>query len=207
VSSARSIRSRVSALPARGWLLTLVPAIIIAWLMTGQLDNPSEQAQPSLTQLPPGARYEGFGTGIRSRVFDQTGNLLYTIQAEAQRLFPAQLTELDQPVVRMYEEDQQRWHISAVSGRIRASSGGDVQRMDLTDNVRIVHTPDLRESVQLDTEWLIIEPAARRLHTDAAVHVSGDRIEQRALGLKADFSLSSLEFVSNVEGRLNRITE
>jgi LPS export ABC transporter protein LptC len=207
VNAAQNIKNRVSTLPARGWLLTLVPAIVIAWLITGRMDNAAVQSQSGPTQLPAGARYEGFGTGIRSRVFDESGNLLYTIGAAAQRLFPEQLTELDQPVVQMYVEDQQRWHISAVSGRIRASSGGDVQQLELSESVRIVHTPELRESVQLDTTWLTIEPDARRLFTDTALRVSGERIEQNAVGLRADFSLNSLEFVSNVEGRLTRITE
>ncbi|HBX38463.1 MAG TPA: hypothetical protein DEG76_14760 [Pseudohongiella sp.] len=62
------------------------------------------------------------------------------------------------------------------------------------------------DAIQVQTAWLIVEPQAERLYTDAQVLINGNRIEQRSVGLRANFSLDSLEFLSDVEGRFTDIS-
>tara|TARA_R110002072_G_scaffold11196_2_gene50898 strand:- start:56646 stop:57269 length:624 start_codon:yes stop_codon:yes gene_type:complete len=199
--------SKLGNLPGKGWLLALAPAVIVAWLMTDRLGAPAPDVPDERLLIPAGERYEGFGRGIRSAIYGEDGLLAYSLSAEAQRLYPDQLTELDAPLIRMYEENQERWNISAISGRIQASSGGDIRQIDLNEAVQVRHQLTEDDSVNLTTDWLIVQPEQSRLYTDAVVNVSGLRIEQTAVGLTADFSLDSLEFLSDVQGRFFRATD
>lgn len=207
MNTAATRNSKLGVLPGKGWLLALAPAVIVAWLMTDRLGAPAPDAPDELLLIPVGERYEGFGRGIRSAIYGEDGLLAYSLSAEAQRLYPDQLTELDAPLIRMYEENQERWNISAISGRIQASSGGDIRQIDLNEAVQVRHQLTEDDTVNLTTDWLIVQPEQSRLYTDAVVNVSGLRIEQTAVGLTADFSLDSLEFLSDVQGRFFRATD
>lgn len=198
--------ARLGILPGKGWLLALAPAVIVAWLMTDRLGAPAPDTPDAQLLIPVGERYEGFGREIRSAIYGEDGLLAYSLSAEAQRLYPDQLTELDAPLIRMYEDNQERWNISAVSGRIQASSGGDIRQIDLNEAVQVRHRLTENDTVNLTTDWLIIQPEQNRLFTDADVNVRGLRIEQSAAGMTADFSLDSLEFLSDVQGRFFRAT-
>ncbi|MDH7944610.1 LPS export ABC transporter periplasmic protein LptC [Pseudohongiella sp. SYSU M77423] len=202
----RYLINRLISLRLKGWLVALAPAVLLAWLMTGDLDVSNPDQSSSQVQLPSGEQYEGFGRDIHSRVYNDSGELEYTIGAEAQRLYTDEVTELDYPMIRMFQQGQERWNISAVSGRIRASSGGDIQELELRDSVQVRHQMGADDAIQVQTAWLIVEPQAERLYTDAQVLINGNRIEQRSMGLRANFSLDSLEFLSDVEGRFTDIS-
>jgi LPS export ABC transporter protein LptC len=188
------------------WILALIPAIIIAWLLTERLGVAPEPANVA-GSMSPDSNYDGFGRGIRSIIYDINGAIAYTLTASEQRFFPGQITELQTPMLQMYEADSERWNISAASGRILASSNGSIQQLDLTDAVQLLHRPSPGNSVRLTTDWLIIEPPAQTMHTDARVRVSGIGIEQTAQGMQADMGLSTLTFLSDIQGRYHRAIE
>lgn len=205
--SLKDLASRkLSSIRLRNWLLALAPAVIIAWAITGRL-GVSTPDEPDTAQTVAGETpYEAFGRGIRSNIFDANGALTYVISAESQRMYPNQLSELDIPIIRMYEANQERWNISALSGRIRATSGGSIQQLELEQGVQIRHELSGTDSVRLTTDWIIVNADTQRLHTDAVVNVSGSSITQQAVGMRADLSSDSLEFLSNVNGRFSNIS-
>lgn len=198
--------TKLSSIRLRNWLLALAPAVIIAWVITGRLGvSTPDQPDTPLTiagQTP----YEAFGRGIRSSIYDTDGALTYVISAESQRMYPNQVSELDVPIIRMFETNQERWNISALSGRIRATSGGSIQQLELERGVQIRHELSGTDSVRLTTDWIVVDADSQRLHTDAAVNVSGSSITQQAVGMRADLSSDSLEFLSNVNGRFSNFS-
>ncbi|WP_058022406.1 LPS export ABC transporter periplasmic protein LptC [Pseudohongiella spirulinae] len=197
---------KLSTIRLRNWLLALAPAVIIAWVITGRLGVSTTDEPDTPMEIAGQTPYEAFGRGIRSHIFDASGELTYEISAESQRMYPDQVSELDIPIIRMYEANQERWNISALSGRIRATSGGSIQQLELEQGVQIRHELNGTDSVRLTTDWIVVDADTQRLHTDAVVNVSGSSITQQAVGMRADLSSDSLEFLSNVNGRFSNIS-
>lgn len=185
------------------WLLALIPAILIAWLLTGRT-GVSPPADEPLTVLDPANAYDGFGRGIRSVIYDENGLMAYTLSASEQKLFPGQITELEAPVMQMFEGDQERWNISAASGRIRATTGGDIQELNLNDAVQILHRSARNDIMRLTSPWLTVEPMTQTMHTDARVRVTGNGLEHTAQGMRADMNIETITFLSDIQGRYYR---
>lgn len=191
-------------LPNKRWFLALIPAVITASWLTDQLGV----APPPLvtdTILAPEESYDGFGRHVRTDIYDENGMRTYMLTAVEQRLFPDQITDLDQPLLLAFEEDRERWNISANSGRIRATSGGDIQQLDLQHNVEVRHELSPDDIITLRTDWLTLQPPQQNLYTDTMVHVYGDGIDQTAQGMRADLSINRLEFLSDIQGRYYRV--
>lgn len=188
----------------RRWFLALGPAILIMWLLSGSNDVSVPEPAQTSTLLPGQEPYEGFGRSIRSMIYDENGYLAYTLNAAVQRQYPNQLTELELPHMQMFDGRSERWNISAASGRIRTSAGGDILQLDLEDAVEVVHQPAGDAEIRLTTSWLSIEPPTRTLYTTAPVQVSGSGIDQSAIGMFADLNVNQLNFNSSVQGRYYR---
>lgn len=187
------------------WLLALIPAILIAWLLTERTGvSPIEDAGIN-PELDPETGYEGFGRGIRSVIYDVNGQAAYTLSASQQRLFPGQVTELTEPVMQMFQGSRERWNISAASGRIRATSGGDILELNLTDAVQILHRSEDNSNVRLTSNQLTVEPPTQTMFTDARVRVTGKGLEQTSQGMHADLSVDTITFLSDIQGRYYRV--
>ncbi len=187
------------------WLLALIPAILIAWLLTERTGvSPLENNSVDMA-LNPETSYDGFGRGIRSVIYDDNGLRAYTLSASEQRLFPGQVTELTEPVMQMFEGSQERWNISAASGRIQASSGGDILELQLTDAVQILRRSEEDSNVRLTSSRLTVEPPTQTMFTDARVTVSGDGLEQTSQGMQADLNADTITFLSDIQGRYYRV--
>lgn len=187
------------------WLLALIPAILIAWLLTERTGvSPAEDAGLGVVPDPETA-YDGFGRGIRSIIYDENGQMAYMLSASQQRLFPGQVTELTEPVMQMFEGNRERWNISAASGRIQATSGGDIVELNLTDAVQILHRTEGNNNVRLTSDRLTVEPPTQTMFTDARVRVTGDGLEQTSQGMRADLSIDTITFLSDIQGRYYRV--
>jgi LPS export ABC transporter protein LptC len=188
------------------WLLALIPAIVIAWLLTARTGvAPVEDTIVSVVN--PETDYDGFGRGIRSVIYDETGLMAYTLSASEQRLFSGQVTELTEPVMQMFEGNLERWNISAASGRIRATSGGDIVELNLTDAVQILRRSEDNNNIRLTTDRLTVEPPTQTMFTDARVRVTGNGLEQTSRGMHADLSVDTITFLSDIQGRYYRVDD
>lgn len=191
-------------LPNRRWIFALGPAALTIWLLTGQDENVTPQTDNLAQQLPLQAQYEGFGRGISSVIYAENGLQAYTLNASEQRQFPNQLTELDLPLLQMFDGLSERWNISAASGRIHTSVGGDILLLDLEDNVEVLHQPSVDNLIRLTTESITIEPPTQTLFTSAPVDVVGNGIHLTANGMFADLTSNLLNFNSDIQGRYYR---
>jgi len=190
--------------PSRRWILALGPAALTIWLLTGSEESVIPEPDGLTGQLPLQAQYEGFGRGISSVIYAKDGMQAYTLNAREQRQFPDQLTELDLPQLQMFDGLSERWNISAASGRIRASSGGDILLLDLEDNVEVLHQPSVDNLIRLSTASMTIEPPTQTLYTNAPVEVVGNGIYLTANGMFADLTSNLLNFNSDIQGRYYR---
>ncbi|MBU2099460.1 MAG: LPS export ABC transporter periplasmic protein LptC [Gammaproteobacteria bacterium] len=191
-------------LPNKRWILALGPAVLTMWLLSGNDDSSVPQPEETAGLLPGQEQYEGFGRGISSIIYDENGFQAYTLHASEQRQFPNQLTELDLPHVQMFDGRSEMWNISAASGRIRATSAGDILQLDLEDAVEVLHQPATDNLIRLTTERMTIEPPTQTLFTSASVHVVGNGIDMTASGLFADLAINLLNFNSDIQGRYYR---
>lgn len=190
--------------PNRRWFLALGPAALTIWLLTGQEENIISETASPVQQLPVQEQYEGFGRGISSVIYAKNGLQAYTLNASEQRQFPNQLTELDQPQLQMFDGLSERWNISAASGKIRASTGGDILLLDLEDNVEVLHQPSADNLIRLTTSSMTIEPPTQTLFTSSPVEVVGNGIHLTANGMFADLTSNLLNFNSEIQGRYYR---
>lgn len=190
--------------PNRRWFLALGPAALTIWLLTGQEENIISETANLVQQLPVQERYEGFGRGISSVIYAKNGLQAYTLNASEQRQFPNQLTELDQPQLQMFDGLSERWNISAASGKIRTSTGGDILLLDLEDNVEVLHQPSADNLIRLTTSSMTIEPPTQTLFTSFPVEVVGNGIHLTANGMFADLTSNLLNFNSEIQGRYYR---
>ena len=190
--------------PNRRWILALGPAALTIWLLTGSEESVSPEPDSTTGQLPLQAQYEGFGRGISSVIYAEDGMQAYTLNASEQRQFPDQLTELDLPQLQMFDGLSERWNISAASGRIQASSGGDILLLDLEDKVEVLHKPSADNLIRLTTRSMTIDPPTQTLFTSAPVVVVGNGINLTANGMFADLTSNLLNFNSDIQGRYHR---
>jgi LPS export ABC transporter protein LptC len=174
------------------------------WLLSGNDDISAPESEQSSPLLPGQEQYEGFGRGISSKIYDETGLLAYTLNATVQRQYPNQLTELDLPHIQMFDGRSELWNISAASGRIRTSSGGEILQLDLEQAVEVLHQPSTDSLIRLTTERITIEPPTQTLFTSAPVQVAGNGIDLTADGMFADLAINLLNFNSNIQGRYYR---
>lgn len=191
-------------MPNRRWFFALVPAALTIWLLIGQDTGVTPASDNQTRQLPLQSQYEGFGRGISSVIYAEDGLQAYTLNASEQRQFPNQLTELDLPQLQMFDGLSERWNISATSGRIRASSSGDILLLDLEENVEVLHQPSVNNLIRLTTQSLTIEPPTQTLFTSAPVEVVSNGINLTANGLFADLTSNLLNFNSDIQGRYYR---
>ncbi len=191
--------------PLKVWLLALAPAILIFWLLVRNVGVTTSTVVDDESLPGSVAAYESFGDGVSTRIYDQNGFLHYTLTAESQQSYTNGVTELDLPVITIFEQGLERWNISAVSGRIQpGASSQSIEQLDLDNAVQIRHELGAEDDIQLNTEWLIIRPEDRQLHTQADVQVQGNGMFQRATGMTANYAANQLDFLANVEGRISR---
>lgn len=191
-------------LPNKRWILALGPAVLIMWLLSGNEDSSAPELAQTAPLLPGQLQYEGFGRGISSIIYDENGFQAYTLNASEQRQFPNQLTELDLPHMQMFDGRSELWNISAASGRIRTTAGGDILQLDLEDAVEVLHQPATDNLIRLTTERMTIEPPTQTLFTNAPVQVVGNGIDLTANGMFADLAINLLNFNSDIQGRYYR---
>ena len=191
--------------PLKVWLLALGPAVLIFWLLTRNVGVSPPTSSDDKTLPGSVAAYESFGDGVSTRIYDQNGFLHYTLTAESQQSYANGVTELDLPVITIFEQGLERWNISAVSGRIQpGASSQSIEQLDLDNAVQIRHELGAEDDIQLNTEWLVVRPEDRQLHTQADVQVQGNGIFQRATGMTANYAANQLDFLANVEGQISR---
>lgn len=132
-----------------------------------------------------------------STVLDEHGALKYRLRAERLAHFPDNdSTEIEQPVILIYRDDQQVWNIASERGIAR--EGG--KEVLLAGAVDIRRLESSREGpLQVYTRDLTIVPDRDIGETDQPVTITNDQGKTRAVGMRIHIKEERLELLSRVK--------
>jgi LPS export ABC transporter protein LptC len=194
--------TRKGAPQRSGRLLLLISAIVMITIFGGRriLEVPPAllPTGQSLTPL----QYDAYATGVTSILYNAAGRIEYTLDAAQQVHYLDNTTELQSPLVRLYQPSGALWNIIASSGRIHAAENGDaIQRLDLQNGVELFQIDELGRRMSLTTELLSVFPDTQSMSTDREVTMITDSLQQTATGMRADLQQDQLTFLGQVRGR------
>ena len=180
--------------------LLLIPAVIAIALFLGfESTNTRDESDLEITRL----NYGAYSEGINSVLYDESGNISYTLQASRQVHFSNDVTEIESPFIRLFQEGKSPWKLIANSGRISASSAGPDgarQLIDLIGNVEVHNLDEFGNSLVISTEFLSIDLDSNSLETEEAVKVVTDNTEQTSIGMYADLNQKTILLIKDIRG-------
>lgn len=170
----------------------------------------TEQAVEELAVLQ--LNYDAYSEGINTVLYDTTGAINYTLQADRQVHFNDDSTELDKPFIRLYEGGNSRWNIVANSGRISPlypdtsnatpnTTTASVQTIELSGEVEVYSLDELGNRLQMTTDYLTLNTQDKTLETDRLVTLVTDMMQLTSAGMFADLNLDSVIFKREFRGR------
>ena len=169
--------------------LLLIPAVIAIALFLGfESTNTRDESDLEITRL----NYDAYSEGINSVLYDESGNISYTLQASRQVHF-----------IRLFQEGKSPWKLIANSGRISTSSAGPDgarQLIDLIGNVEVHNLDEFGNSLVISTEFLSIDLDSNSLETEEAVKVVTDNTEQTSIGMYADLNQKTILLIKDIRG-------
>lgn len=170
----------------------------------------TEQAVEELAVLQ--LNYDAYSEGINTVLYDTSGAINYTLQADRQVHFNDDSTELDKPFIRLYEGGNSRWNIVANSGRISPlypdtsnatpnTTTASVQTIELSGEVEVYSLDELGNRLQMTTDYLTLNTQDKTLETDRLVTLVTDMMQLTSAGMFADLNLDSVIFKREFRGR------
>ncbi len=155
-------------------------------------------------QLTPGAvAYEAYAVGINTVLYDITGQINYTLQADRQTQFIDDTSLLEKPFIRLYQEGSPAWNVVAETGTILAPTDSQIDNsrlMLLNGNVEVYSINDFGNRTTMTTESLNINFEDEQLSTQAPVRVDTEEISQTSIGMFADLKKDEITFLKNIQG-------
>lgn len=190
------------------FLFITIATAILAYLGLGTLTSVSTD-DPAQTGTGRPA-YDGYSEGINTVMYNEEGDIAYTLQAERQYHFPDQTSDLDQPFIRLFQDGMAHWNIVAESGKIAPAQNPQEERIgliELSGDVEVYRLDDFGNRTILETDFLEIDPGLETMQTDRLVSMTTTNIQQRAEGLFANLAEDRLLFRRNSEGKYEEVTE
>ena len=194
-------RSRLLVLP--GLLAVGLYLLLSNFNTAGSSKRQSESAMLALN-------FDGYAEGISTVLYDPSGVINYTLQAERQIHFNDDSTELQSPQIELYQDGNSRWHIMAESGKISpeiAVDNNPSRIIVLSGKVEVVSLDKFGNRMLMSTETLMLDPAAETLSTDQRVTLLTSNIEHSAIGMYADLTTDEILFQSEIRGSYADITD
>jgi len=160
-------------------------------------NNFSEQTRP--------IAYDAYAEGINTTLFDETGDIDYTLVAERQVHYNEDVTELDAPIITLFENGNRRWNISADSGRIFTGANTQSERqsvdtIELMGNVEVTGIDQLGNTKQLLSEFMLVDPNLETLESDQRVRMISQGQDMTGLGMFADLNKDEISLHADVKG-------
>ncbi|MEQ8954810.1 MAG: LPS export ABC transporter periplasmic protein LptC [Gammaproteobacteria bacterium] len=184
-------------------LIVAAPFLMAILLYLGLSAVEQSEFQTSVAIESTLPQYEAYSEGLNSVLFNSDGSIDYTLQASRQVHYPNNHSEFENPWLRMYSTEHGNWNIVADSGTISGadSQGGNVEVIELSGNVEAYRLDSAGSRLQLNTDWLNINPTQETLYTDSQVNMVTDAITQSATGMRADMGREEIIFMRDVQGR------
>jgi LPS export ABC transporter protein LptC len=148
--------------------------------------------------------FVAFAEGISTELYDEQGQLSYTMNASRQIQLDDDSSELEDPLIRVYRNSRSNWNIEADSGTISApaEAGADSTRViTMAGDVEIRSLDEHGKTLLITTESVDFLPATEIAETDLPVDFSMQQISQTSLGMRANLASDEIVFLGNSEGR------
>jgi len=189
--------------------LIIVPGIIAIALFfaINSYENLSDSTEPDSSR--PSLMFNAYSEGINTILYDATGNINYTLQAERQTHYNDETTEFDKPFIRLFQDGDSRWNIVANSGRISSAdstSSSAVDNIELLGDVQVYSLDGIGNRTLMTTEFLTLNPESEILETDQAVSVVTETIEQSSVGMIANLRQDEITFLREIKGHYEQAT-
>ncbi len=141
----------------------------------------------------------------QSQLFDENGQLRYTLDTRSQARLSDTLTLLDAPQITLFDKGVEDWDISAEFGRVEHSTTSDQvapqQQVALLGNAVLSAAATNDSSLRLRSPILIVDPEHETIASDREVEVSDEGLRQSSIGFDANLRTDTMHFHSTVKGR------
>ena len=153
---------------------------------------------------------EAYSEGINSILYDQNGEISYTLRADNQMHFRDGNTKIEKPLIRLFQDKVPRWNIIAKEGELlpsfASSSALEDKKLKLSGNVELLGLDKFGNRVFITTELLEIDPVSETLSTDHRVEYETTNIQHSSIGMFANLRDEEIIFDKNVRGFYEKIS-
>lgn len=191
-----------------GFFLITVLSAILLYLGLGSFTSISSNSDQQAAIIRPD--YDGYSEGINTVMYNEQGDVAYTLQASRQYHFQDQTSDLENPFIRLFREDDSHWNIVAESGKIAPNAdkqSSTIGTIELTGDVEVFKLDDFGNRTVLQTEYLEIDPNQETMQTDRLVTMTTTNIQQQGTGLFADLADDALLFFRDNQGSYENAAE
>ena len=154
---------------------------------------------------------EAYSEGINSILYDQNGEISYTLRADNQTHFKDGNTKIEKPLIRLFQNKVPRWNIVANRGELVPSikyfpSELEKKTLKLIGNVELLGLDKFGNRIFITTELLEIDPVSETLKTDRRVEYETTNIQHSSIGMFANLQDEEIVFDRNVRGFYEKIS-
>ena len=154
---------------------------------------------------------EAYSEGINSILYDQNGEISYTLRADNQTHFKDGNTKIEKPLIRLFQNKVPRWNIVANRGELVPSikyfpSELEKKTLKLIGNVELLGLDKFGNRIFITTELLEIDPVSETLKTDRRVEYETANIQHSSVGMFANLQDDEIMFDKNVRGFYEKIS-
>ena len=190
-------------------MLLLIPgAIAIAiFIAISTYDKASQN--PAVSANLKALDYNAYSERINTVLYNSNGVINYTLRAESQIHFIDDLTELEKPFIRLFQQGESRWNIVANSGRILADLREDDLKnrmIELTGDVEVFSLDEYGNRTVMSTDFLEVDPQNETLQTDRPVTLVTSNLRQSSIGMFADLKIEKIVFHRDIQGHYEQAT-
>ena len=162
------------------------------------------------SEFPP-REIEAYSEGINSILYDENGSISYTLRADNQIHYRDGDTKIENPLIRLFQDEIPRWNIIANEGLVLpiltdTSSEPKEKKLTLSGNVEILGLDKFGNRMFISTELLEIDPINETLKTDRKVNYESNNINQSSIGMFANLNEDEISFEKNVRGFYEKIS-
>ena len=159
----------------------------------------------------PQREIEAYSEGINSILYDENGSISYTLRADNQIHYRDGDTKIENPLIRLFQDEIPRWNIIANEGLVLpiltdTSSEPKEKKLTLSGNVEILGLDKFGNRTFISTELLEIDPINETLKTDRIVNYESNNIHHSSVGMFANLNEDEIRFESNVRGFYEKIS-
>lgn len=178
---------------------------IAVYVSVNSFETLTVQPEENVTQLQ--LDYDAYSDGINTVLYDVTGTINYTLQADHQVHFNDDSIELEKPFIRLYEDGKSRWNIVANSGRISSlqtdgagTTEENLQSIELSGDIEVYSLDDLGNRMQMTTDYLTLDPHNQTMETDWLVTFVTNSIQLTSTGMFADLNQDEVVLKREIRG-------